>query len=60
MFIRAVEGVRCTADEEEATELLVVELRAWLDRERSLSPASAVRMRSVSPNAVRAPGCRPD
>jgi integrase/recombinase XerD len=35
-----VEGVRCTTDEDDVTAMLVVEFRAWLDRERSLSAAS--------------------
>lgn len=56
--MKAVEGAGCIVDEDDATVTLVVEFRAWLDRERSLSPASvrcygAQAKRSWPPSAVR-------
>lgn len=38
--MKAVEGARCSADEDDATATLLAEFRTWLDRERSLSPVS--------------------
>jgi integrase/recombinase XerD len=40
MFMKAVESVRCRADQDDATATLLAEFGIWLDRERSLSPVS--------------------